>query len=542
MTMDLESPVRVAVDPLDLAGAMADLAAWPIQRIRSSGIVLLRLADGNVNGVGDLDPEADDPGTAQVALFSGDPPIEAMSALESRLGRGLRWQRVSAADLQAFIAREEATRPASKSIAAGSVSVTGSLAAAGEAIESLSLEALDRAESTTVRAVNAALYDALRQGASDVHFESVADGLAIRFRVDGVLIAGPTLAGVSLASQVLSRLKVMAELDIAERRIPQDGRFVAEAMGRRIDFRVSVMPSVHGEDAVVRLLDRQHLARAREGLRLESLGFDPSTCESLRLLAAQPYGMLLVTGPTGSGKTTTLYALVSEVHDGTEKIVTIEDPIEYQLQGILQIPVNEKKGLTFARGLRSILRHDPDRIMVGEIRDAETAEIAVQSALTGHAVFTTVHANNVFDVVGRFAHMGIDLDNFVAAMNGIVAQRLLRRVCDACARGIRSPDLRQLRRSGLSPESVVDWRFIAANGCDQCRGTGYRGRLAIAEHLVLDDDLRHAIRQRTATSKLKRDAAERGFRSLRDQALALVRDGRTTLAECDRVTSTVAAA
>ncbi len=284
-----------------------------------------------------------------------------------------------------------------------------------------------------MRLVHSTVYDALRAGASDIHLESTANGLNVRYRIDGVLVNIATVSGMAVAEQVISRIKVMSELDIAERRVPQDGRFSIALDRRPIDFRVSVIPSIFGEDAVLRALDKQALTERLHGLRLDVLGFDMRVVTQLRRLSSLPYGMLLVTGPTGSGKTTTLYAAISETQTGSDKIVTIEDPVEYQLQGVLQIPVNEKKGLTFARGLRSILRHDPDKIMVGEIRDSETAQIAIQSALTGHLVFTTVHANNVFDVVSRFTHMGVDTYSFVSALSGVLAQRLIRVVCEQCA-------------------------------------------------------------------------------------------------------------
>ncbi|HEX6267902.1 MAG TPA: GspE/PulE family protein, partial [Burkholderiales bacterium] len=330
----------------------------------------------------------------------------------------------------------------------------------------------------------------------------------IKYRIDGVLIAADTMPGAELAEQVISRIKVMSELDIAERRVPQDGRFKARRDGREIDFRVSVMPSVLGEDAVLRILDRQALSDQLHGLTLDSLGFAEDMKQRLRQLSTEPYGMLLVTGPTGSGKTTSLYAVISEVNKGCDKIITIEDPVEYQLPGVLQIPVNEQKGLTFARGLRSILRHDPDRIMVGEIRDPETAEIAVQSALTGHLVYTTVHANNAIDVLGRFHHMGVDSYNLVSALNGVLAQRLVRVFCPSC-RG---------------------------EGCGGCRGTGFKGRRAIGELLVLNDELRELIIARAPARKLKEAARAAGTVPLRDAAMALVNAGETTLEEINRVT------
>jgi general secretion pathway protein E len=359
-----------------------------------------------------------------------------------------------------------------------------------------------------VKLVSSTLYDALKAGASDVHLESTASGLTIKYRVDGVLTAAETMPGTELAEQVISRIKVMSELDIAERRVPQDGRFKARRDGRDIDFRVSVMPSVFGEDAVLRILDRRALTDQLQGLTLDALGFAAEMKQNLRQLSTEPYGMVLVTGPTGSGKTTTLYAVISEANKGLDKIITIEDPVEYQLPGVLQIPVNEQKGLSFARGLRSILRHDPDRIMVGEIRDPETAEIAVQSALTGHLVYTTVHANNAIDVLGRFQHMGVDAYNLVSALNGVLAQRLVRVFCKACK----------------------------GKGCGECRHTGFKGRKAIGELLVLNDELRELITARAPARKLKEAARAAGTVPLRDAALALVEAGETTLEEINRVT------
>jgi general secretion pathway protein E len=340
---------------------------------------------------------------------------------------------------------------------------------------------------------------------------------------------------LDIAHQAISRVKVMAELDIAERRIPQDGRFQVLVDGRDIDFRVSIMPNLFGEDAVLRVLDRKHLTGQFKALTLNTLGFAPDVLQFIRNASQIPYGLLLVTGPTGSGKTTTLYAALSEINTGLDKIITIEDPIEYQLPGVLQIPVNEKKGLGFVRGLRSILRHDPDKIMVGEIRDAETAHIAVQAALTGHQVFTTVHANNVFDVIGRFANMGVDSYSLVAALNGIVAQRLLRMNCPHCATPYRaSTDL--LQRSGLHPDTVQGSALKHGLGCAQCRGTGYRGRRAIAETLPMSDALRAQLVNRTPLNDIRRTARASGFLSLRDAAVALALSGETTLEEINRVT------
>ncbi len=399
--------------------------------------------------------------------------------------------------------------------------------------EELSLQAIGADASPVIKLVHSTLYDALSSGASDIHLENDAQGLTIRYRIDGVLnrIAQP--AGREMAEQVISRVKVMAELDIAERRIPQDGRFKVKLRGREVDIRVSIMPGVFGEDAVLRVLDRQQVDDELAGITLERLGFADTALENIRRLAREPYGMFLVTGPTGSGKTTTLYAALSEINTGRDKIITIEDPVEYQLSGVLQIPVNEKKGLTFARGLRSILRHDPDKIMVGEIRDPETAQIAIQSALTGHLVFTTVHANNVFDVIGRFMHMGVDPYSLVSALNGVLAQRLVRVNCPQCAVAA-PPTAKLLALSGI--EAGADWDFRAGSGCAHCRGSGYKGRRAIAELMRLNDELRELIVARAPIRQVKDAATRAGVRLLRDAALDLVRQGITTLEEANRVT------
>lgn len=402
-------------------------------------------------------------------------------------------------------------------------------------IENLSFKDITEDKSPVVRLVNSTIFDALRADASDIHLETQVSGMSIKYRLDGVLSSVGSVPSVQTAEQIISRIKVMSELDIAERRVPQDGRFRVSIGGREIDLRVSIMPSIHGEDAVLRVLDKQSLSIDAQGLRLTGLGFSESTAAALRRLAALPYGMMLVTGPTGSGKTTTLYAAISEINHGHDKIVTIEDPVEYQLPGVLQIPVNEKKGLTFARGLRSILRHDPDKIMVGEIRDLETAQIAIQSALTGHLVFTTVHANNVFDVLGRFTHMGVDPYAFVSALNGILAQRLVRVNCPHCIADFRpTPEL--LADSGLSSFDLFGFHFRASRGCGHCRGTGYKGRKAIAEILALNDEIRELIVERAPIRKIKDAAIGHGTRFLRDSALDLVRSGLTTLEEINRVT------
>ena len=436
-----------------------------------------------------------------------------------------------AADIAAFLTRHEDSMRAIDTALPGAG--PGSPEAAGR--EGLSIRSIGEGTSVVVKLVDSTLYDALKSGVSDIHIESHAGGLVIKYRLDGTLTQVGVLEGSELAEQVLSRLKVMSELDIAERRVPQDGRFRIRAFGRDIDFRVSIMPSIHGEDAVVRVLDKQSLADQVSGLRLDVLGFDEPTLVAFRRMTRDPYGLLLVTGPTGSGKTTTLYAAISEINRGHDKIITIEDPVEYQLPGVLQIPVNEKKGLTFARGLRSILRHDPDRIMVGEIRDPETAQIAIQAALTGHLVLSTVHANNVFDVIGRFTHMEVDPYSFVSALTGVLAQRLVRLNCLHCSEPVVL-DAEALRDGALDPARVAGRVLKAGRGCGRCRGTGYKGRRAIGELLFLDDALREAIVARAPVRQLKEAALRNGTRFLRDAAVDLLLAGQTTLDEINRVT------
>ncbi|WP_245803894.1 GspE/PulE family protein [Geothermobacter hydrogeniphilus] len=401
--------------------------------------------------------------------------------------------------------------------------------------EILSIEKLTEDTSPIIRLIDSTLYDALQKRASDIHIETNMDGVVIKYRVDGVLFRATEPLDTRFQGPIISRIKVMSELDISERRIPQDGRFKVRMAGKSIDFRVSIMPSVFGEDAVIRILDKESIAKDLKGLTLDVLGFSERELKRLRRMIREPYGMVLVTGPTGSGKTTSLYAALSEIFNEEEKIITIEDPVEYQLKGIVQIPVNEKKGLTFARGLRSILRHDPDKIMVGEIRDPETAQIAVQSALTGHLVFTTVHANNVFDVLGRFLHMGIDAYNFVSCLNCVAAQRLVRKLCIHCRRPV-TYDRVTLREAGLDPDKYAGHTFYEPEGCNECNGTGYHGRNAIVELLDLNDDLREMIVNKTPVSKLKQAARAAGTQFLRQAALEKLVSGSTSLAEINRVT------
>jgi general secretion pathway protein E len=430
--------------------------------------------------------------------------LDTQDWIEERIREPFGYRVAHRLDVAAYLSQQETQLRALDGVSKEFSAVQSN----SDGAQEISFESAAEADSQVVRLVTSTLYDALKAGASDVHLETSGAGLTIKYRIDGVLTQVQSAPGTELADQVISRIKVMSELDIAERRVPQDGRFKARRDGREIDFRVSVMPSVHGEDAVLRILDRKALSDQLSGLTLDSLGFAAEMKDRLRRLSTEPYGMLLVTGPTGSGKTTSLYAVITEVNKGEDKIITIEDPVEYHLPGVLQIPVNEQKGLSFARGLRSILRHDPDRIMVGEIRDPETAEIAVQSALTGHLVYTTVHANNAIDVLGRFQHMGVDSYNLVSALNGVLAQRLVRIFCKACK----------------------------GNGCGECRGTGFKGRRAIGELLVLNDELRELIIARAPARKLKEAARAAGTIPLRDAAMQLVNAGETTLEEINRVT------
>jgi len=508
-------PVMETADMLALAPAF-DLL--PLAQALSRHCVLLRAPNGRLTGV------LADPFDLDVQTWLG---AQARATPRNPLDLCLALQ----ADIQAYLSKQEESARAVDSLVGGA----GEPRRDAKTAAVLSFASVSEAGSPAVKLVNSTLYDALKAGASDIHLESTAGGLAVKYRVDGVLDHAATVGGVELAEHIISRLKVLAELDIAERRIPQDGSFRVESGGRDIDLRVSIMPSIHGEDAVIRILDKRAMIESYGSLTLEALGFDAPSLATLRSLAQEAYGMLLVTGPTGSGKTTTLYAALTEIHNGREKIITIEDPVEYQLPGILQIPVNEKKGLTFAKGLRSILRHDPDKIMVGEIRDRETAEIAVQSALTGHLVLTTVHANNVFDVFGRFTHMGIDPYAFVSALNGIWAQRLIRMNCPHCGERYDPSDA-ELASVHLERQEVADYVFMRGKGCGDCRGTGYRGRRSIAEILTLNDEIRELIVDKQPIRRIKAAAHANGTRSLRLAALDLVRRGATTIDEIKRVT------
>src|SRR5882672_1711510 len=476
-------------------------------------------------------------GTNQTLLALSDPldtRTRAWAAYRLR-ARGIAkvtWALAGAEELKAYLAIAERSLRAMDSVhlAAGTASARKSSAL------SVSISAISAAQSPIVRLVDSIIHDALKSDASDIHFETSPHGLAIKYRLDGVLVVVRGVEGLDAAHQALSRIKVLAELDIAERRVPQDGRIKVAIDGVEIDLRVSIMPNIFGEDAVLRILDRRHLTKVGSALRLDNLGFDEATLTFIREIANAPHGLLLATGPTGSGKTTTLYAALTEVNTGLDKIITIEDPVEYQVPGVLQIPVNEKKGLTFARGLRSILRHDPDKIMVGEIRDPETAQIAVQAALTGHQVFTSVHANNVFDVIGRFSNMGVDSYSFVSALSGIVAQRLIRLNCRQCLKPY-TPQYQMLARSQVHVRNLRECGFKRGAGCAHCRGTGFEGRKAIAEMLPMSDTLRDLLAERAPLSRIKAAAREKDYHSLREAAVASVLAGETTLEEVNRVTT-----
>jgi type IV pilus assembly protein PilB len=401
--------------------------------------------------------------------------------------------------------------------------------------EVLTLESIEKDESPIIKLMHTTIFDAIQRRASDIHIESTDKNVLIKYRIDGVLYSATEPIDIKFHSAIVSRIKVMSDLDIAERRVPQDGRFKIRTAQKTIDFRVSIMPAAFGEDIVIRILDKESITAGVNSLRLDSLGFDESDLRRFRKSIREPYGMVLVTGPTGSGKTTSLYAAITEINTGEDKMITIEDPVEYQLRGVVQIPVNEKKGLTFARGLRSILRHDPDKIMVGEIRDGETAQIAVQSALTGHLVFTTVHANNAFDVLGRFLNMGIEPYNFVSSLNCILAQRLVRILCPRCKKQV-TLTRKDLEDSAMDYEKYKDHAFYDAAGCKECNYTGYRGRKAITEFLDLSDRIREMILEKRPSSEIRKAAISEGMTTLRQSAVAKVLFGDTTLREINRVT------
>ena len=509
----------LAMETMDMASLRArapDFEVWPYALAVDSKCLVTQAADD---------------GGPVVCITANPFDLAAQSRVEARLTTVPLWVIAVPDDLVAFLLQAEDQLRAMD----GALPALERGSALGPVLGDLSLSSITQDASPVVRLVHSTLFDALKLGASDIHLEGGASGLVVKYRIDGVLSQAAQLPPGEVMEQVVSRVKVMAELDISERRVPQDGRFKLAVKGREIDFRVSIMPSLFGEDVVIRVLDRRSLSDQALGLRLDHLGFSDKILQQIRALASEPYGMVLVTGPTGSGKTTTLYAALAEIHTGHDKIITIEDPVEYQLPGILQIPVNEKKGLSFARGLRSILRHDPDKILVGEIRDADTAQIAIQSALTGHLVFTSVHANNVFDVLGRFTHMNVDAYSFVSALNGVLAQRLLRVVCQECCVRVE-PSQTELAAFAGYASALRDGAFVRGSGCGHCRGTGYKGRRAVGELLRINDELRELIVAKAPIRTIKEVARANGTELMRDAAFQLAVDGVTTLEEVARVT------
>jgi len=470
-----------------------------------------------------------------ISIVVGDPTdVLKLDELELLLGAPLKVKVASPAAIRDKLQKSESTQRVLDEATEGFRMQIVSEDEEGE--ETVTIDSITQQEtSPIIKLVDSIVFNAIQRRASDIHIETRDNEVVVKYRIDGVLYEALDPIDKRHHSTIISRIKIMSELDIAEKRVPQDGRFKLRITGRTIDFRVSIIPTAHGEDCVIRILDKESMSKEFKNLRLDILGFDQPMLTRFRKFIKEPYGMVLVTGPTGSGKTTTLYAALSEIQSSEDKIITIEDPVEYQLRGISQIPVNEKKGLTFARGLRSILRHDPDKIMVGEIRDEETAQIAVQSALTGHLVFTTVHANNVVDVLGRFLNMKVDLYNFVSALNCVLAQRLVRRICENCKHEVRYPD-GFLVESGLDPNDYRGKTFFEGSGCLECNGTGFHGRSAISELLDLSDRIRGMILDRRPAAEIKRAAKEEGMTFLRESALMKVMEGQTTLREINKVT------
>src|SRR6476661_2322357 len=474
-------------------------------------------------------------GTLEIAL--SDPRnLNMIDELALLLNRKLRIKVATLSQISELLKKTEQSQRVLEEVTEGfTLDVVGDEENQDETLSIDRLSAADSDIAPVIKLVDTTIFNALERRASDIHIESRDQEVAIKYRIDGVLHYAMAPIAKDWHSTIISRIKVMSELDIAERRVPQDGRFRVRYKGRLIDFRVSIMPTIHGEDAVLRVLDKESMSEKFSKLSLEVVGFSENDLTKFRRYISEPYGMVLVTGPTGSGKTTTLYAALSEIKNDEDKIITIEDPVEYQIKGITQIPVNEKKGLTFARGLRSILRHDPDKILVGEIRDQETAQIAINAALTGHLVFTTVHANNVLDVLGRFLNMGVEPYNFVAALNCILAQRLVRVICPHCKTRVFYPDA-YLTESGLDPKDWQDVPLYEGSGCFECGGTGFRGRTAIHELLDLSERIREMILDKRPTSELKRLAKEEGMTFLRESAIDKVRLGISTLKEINKVT------
>jgi type II secretory ATPase GspE/PulE/Tfp pilus assembly ATPase PilB-like protein len=478
-------------------------------------------------------PLEDDGRAVKVAV--ADPSdIATLDSIESFLGRKVQVFAASRRAIQEALRKSETALQVLKDATEGFIMQVIEKES-GEEEDVISIEKLADQDGSIIKLVNSIIFTAVQKRASDIHIESRDESVRIKYRIDGVLGEAMEPIDKKFQSPIISRIKVMSDLDISERRVPQDGRFRLKIKDKTIDFRISIMPCIYGEDAVIRILDKEMITEAISELRLDLLGFSTEIQKKFRKYIAQPYGMVLVTGPTGSGKTTTLYAALTEIKNPEDKIVTIEDPVEYQIEGITQIPVNEKKGLTFARGLRSILRHDPDKIMVGEIRDPETAQIAIQSALTGHLVFTTVHANNVFDVIGRFLNMQVDSYSFISALNVILAQRLMRVLCPACKVPVRY-DRNVLLESGLDPDLHGDRIFFEPKGCSECGGTGYQGRTAIAEILELSDPIREMIIEKKPLSEIRKRAKSEGMVFLREVGVDKVVAGITSLKDLNKVT------
>ncbi len=478
-------------------------------------------------------PLGEDNGVMKIAV--ADPSdIASIDAIEAFLGKKVKVFAASKRAILEALRKGETAMQVLRDATEGFVTQVVEHES-GEEEDVISIEKLADQDGSIIKLVNTIIFTAVQKRASDVHIESKDEDVKIKFRIDGVLGEAMEAIDKKFQSPIISRIKVMSDLDIAERRVPQDGRFRLKIKDKTIDFRVSIMPCIYGEDAVIRILDKEMITQAIRELRLDVLGFSDEILKKFRKYIAQPYGMVLVTGPTGSGKTTTLYAALTEIKSPEDKIVTIEDPVEYQVDGITQIPVNEKKGLTFARGLRSILRHDPDKIMVGEIRDPETAQIAIQSALTGHLVFTTVHANNVFDVIGRFLHMQVDPYSFISALNCILAQRLVRLLCPLCKVPVRY-SAAQLAESGLDPSRHAETVFYEPKGCSECNSTGYQGRTAIAEILELSDPIRELILEKRPLSEVKKRAKAEGMIFLREVGMDKVLAGLTGLKDLNKVT------
>lgn len=511
---------RYRVPYVDLTDAALDrdlVQSFPVDFLHRSNFIPLK----EENGI--------------VKIAVADPSdISIIDSIESFLGKKVEVYAASKHAINEALRRSETALQVLKTATEGySVQVLDREEQDKEEI--ISVEKLADQDGSIIKLVNSVIFTAVQKWASDIHIESREDSLMVKYRIDGVLNRAMEPIDQKFQSPIISRIKVMSDLDIAERRVPQDGKFRLRIKDKTIDFRVSIMPSIYGEDAVIRILDKEMITEAISELKLEMLGLSDEVLAKIIKYIRVPYGMLLVTGPTGSGKTTTLYAALTEINSPEDKIVTIEDPVEYQIDGITQIPVNEKKGLTFARGLRSILRHDPDKIMVGEIRDPETAQIAIQSALTGHLVFTTVHANNVFDVISRFLHMGVDPYSFISALNGILAQRLVRVLCRHCREEVTYND-DVLQDAGLEPEKYRNHKFYEAHGCEECNFKGYQGRTAIAEFLELSDSVREMILNKKPLSEVRKQARAEGMYSLRHFGLQKVIDGTTSLKELNKVT------